>query len=93
VQNSYIKKWFFSRSLEHDKILVDREFIGVKWFKYRIEQGIEFHIRVPKQIKKGSVLLKRRKTINFLFRFLKLYDKLNYPKEVDILGLNFIYPE
>jgi len=67
-------------------LLGDREFIGVKWFKYLIEQEIEFHIRVPKIIKKGSVLQKGRKTINHLFRFLKLYGKLDYPREVNILG-------
>ena len=67
-------------------LLGDREFIGVKWFKYLIDQGIEFHIRVPKQIKKGSVLHKDRRTINYLFRFLKPYVKLDYPKVVDVLG-------
>ena len=67
-------------------LLGDREFIGVKWFKYLIDEGIEFHIRVPKQIKKGSVLQKERKSINYLFRFLKQNVKLDYPKEVDILG-------
>ena len=67
-------------------LLGDREFIGVKWFKYLLDQGMEFHIRIPKQIKKGSVLEKGRKTINYLFRFLKLNDKLDYPKQVDILG-------
>ncbi len=67
-------------------LLGDREFIGVKWFKYLIDEGIEFHIRVPKQIKRGSVLKKGRKTINNLFRFLKPMGKLDYPKQVDILG-------
>ena len=67
-------------------LLGDREFIGVKWFKYLIEQGIEFHIRVPKLIKTGSVLQKGRKTINNLFGFIKPYVKLDYPKEVNILG-------
>lgn len=67
-------------------LLGDREFIGLKWFKYLIEQGIEFHIRVPKLIKTGSVLEKERKSINYLFRYLKQYSKLDYPKEVNILG-------
>src|SRR6266498_1746898 len=36
-------------------LLCDREFIGVYWFKYLIDQKIEFHIRLPKQVKYGSI--------------------------------------
>ena len=67
-------------------LLGDREFIGVKWFKYLIDEGIEFHIRVPKQIKVGSVLKKERKTINHLFRYLKPMVKLDCLKQIEILG-------
>jgi len=67
-------------------LLCDREFIGVKWFKYLIDQGIGFHIRIPKQVKQGSVLKKNRKIVNNLFRFLKENGKLDYPKHVDIFG-------
>ena len=67
-------------------LLCDREFIGVRWFKYLIEQEIEFHIRVPKQVKVGSVLAKNRRVVNNLFRFLKENGKLDYPKQVNIFG-------
>jgi len=67
-------------------LLCDREFIGVKWFKYLIEQDIEFHIRIPKQIRVGSVLEKNRRVVNNLFRFLKENGKLDYPKQVSIFG-------
>jgi len=67
-------------------LLCDREFIGVKWFKYLIDQEIEFHIRIPKQVKQGSVLKKNRKIVNYLFRFLKENGKLDYPKQVSIFG-------
>lgn len=67
-------------------LLCDREFIGVKWFKYLIDQGIEFHIRIPKQVKQGSVLKKNRRVVNNLFRFLKENGKLDYPKQVSIFG-------
>jgi hypothetical protein len=69
-------------------LLCDREFIGVYWFKYLIEQDIEFHIRLPKQVKYGSLLLKHRKTINNLFRFFKENVKIDHPKAVKILGYN-----
>lgn len=67
-------------------LLGDREFIGVYWFKYLLEQEIEFHIRVPRQIKKGSTLEKNRKTIDYLFRHCKENVKMDYPKPVTILG-------
>jgi len=67
-------------------LLCDREFIGVKWFKYLIQQDIEFHIRIPKQIKVGSILEKNRRVVNNLFRFLKENGKLDYPKQVSIFG-------
>ena len=67
-------------------LLCDREFIGVKWFKYLIDQGIEFHIRIPKQVKAGSVLKKNRRIVNNLFRFLRENGKLDYPKQVSIFG-------
>jgi len=67
-------------------LLCDREFIGVKWFRYLIQQDIEFHIRIPKQVRVGSVLAKNRKVVNNLFRFLKENGKLDYPKQVNIFG-------
>ena len=67
-------------------LLGDREFIGVRWFKYLIDQEIEFHIRVPKQIKVGSVLKKERRTINTLFRYLKPMVKIDRVKQIEILG-------
>lgn len=67
-------------------LLCDREFIGISWFKYLIGQDIEFHIRVPKQLKVGSVLAKNRKTINWLFRYWKENVKIDYPKQILILG-------
>lgn len=67
-------------------LLCDREFIGVYWFKYLIEQDIEFHIRLPKQVKYGSILEKHRKTVNYLFRFFKENVKIDCPVSVNILG-------
>lgn len=69
-------------------LLGDREFIGVYWFKYLLDQDIEFHIRLPKQVKCGSLLIKHRKTINSLFRFFKTNVKIDHPKRVKILGFN-----
>jgi len=67
-------------------LLCDREFIGVYWFKYLIDENIEFHIRIPSQIKYGSILLKHRKTINYLFHFFKENVKIDHPKAINILG-------
>ena len=67
-------------------LLGDREFIGVRWFKYLIDEGIEFHIRIPKQIRVGSILESNRKTVNWLFRHWKEKAKTDYHKPVKILG-------
>ncbi len=67
-------------------LLCDREFIGIKWFKYLLDQQIEFHIRVPKQLKLGSVLAKNRKPINWLFRYWKENVKIDCPRQVLIFG-------
>ncbi|MBZ0201727.1 MAG: IS4 family transposase [Ignavibacteria bacterium] len=67
-------------------LLGDREFIGVRWFKYLIDEGIEFHIRIPKQIRIGSVLASNRNPVNWLFRHWKENSKTDYPKPVLILG-------
>ncbi len=67
-------------------LICDREFIGVRWFKYLIDHGLEFHIRVPKQLRVGSILAKDRKTINWIFRFWKENVKIDYPKQVIIFG-------
>jgi hypothetical protein len=67
-------------------LLGDREFIGTRWFKYLISQQIEFHIRIPKQVKAGSSLKKHRRTIEYLFRHFKENVKVDYPKAVTILG-------
>jgi len=67
-------------------LLGDREFIGVRWFKYLIDEGIEFHIRIPKQIRVGSILASNRKTVNWLFRHWKENVRTDYHKPVKILG-------
>lgn len=67
-------------------LLGDREFIGVHWFRYLLNNQIEFHIRIPKQIKAGSSLKSHRHTIEYLFRFCKENVKMNYPKAINILG-------
>ncbi len=67
-------------------LLGDREFIGVHWFRYLISHQLEFHIRIPKQIKAGSSLQKHRKTIEYLFRYCKENVKVDYPRAVNILG-------
>lgn len=67
-------------------LLGDREFIGVRWFQYLIEHGIEFHIRLPKLIKVGSVLRENRKPITHIFRYWKENVKVDYRKALDICG-------
>ena len=69
-----------------EALLGDREFIGVRWFGYLIEQGIEFHIRLPKQIKVGSVLKENRKPITHIFRYWKENVRVDYHKALDICG-------
>ena len=67
-------------------LLGDREFIGVNWFKFLIDKGIEFHIRLPKQIKIGSVLQENRKPITHILRYWKENVKIDYHKKLDICG-------
>jgi hypothetical protein len=67
-------------------LLGDREFIGVHWFRYLISEQIEFHIRIPKQVKAGSPIQKHRRTVEHLFRYCKENTKMDYPKAVKILG-------
>jgi hypothetical protein len=67
-------------------LLGDREFIGVRWFKYLIDEGLEFHIRIPKQLRVGSILVSSRKTVNWLFRHWREKAKTDYHKPVLILG-------
>jgi len=67
-------------------LLGDREFIGIQWFKFLIDQGIEFHIRLPKHIKIGSVLENNRKPITYIFRYWKENVKIDYHRKVDICG-------
>ncbi len=67
-------------------ILCDREFIGVRWFGYLLSESIDFHIRLPKHIKAGSILKQNRKTVSEIFRIWKLNVKVSYPKQVNIFG-------
>lgn len=67
-------------------LLGDREFIGLYWFKYLIEEDLEFHIRLPKQIKIGSILDKNRRTVNHIFRYWKENVCIDHPKKIVIRG-------
>jgi len=67
-------------------LLGDREFIGVRWFQYLLAEEIEFHIRLPKQIKVGSVLKENRKPITHIFRYWKENVKVDYRKALNICG-------
>lgn len=69
-------------------LLADREFIGVRWFQYLIEQQIEFHIRVPKQVKSGSILEKNRKSVTDLFKYFNQNVGVDRIRQVKILGYN-----
>jgi hypothetical protein len=69
-------------------LLCDREFIGIRWFSYLVKQEIEFHIRIPNQVKFGSYLQKNRKKVNELFKKFKDGVKIDYLKRVTILGCN-----
>jgi hypothetical protein len=67
-------------------LLGDREFIGLHWFKYLIDLDLEFHIRLPKQIKIGSILKKNRKTVTEIFSHWKENICIDHPKEIVIQG-------
>lgn len=67
-------------------LLGDREFIGLYWFKYLIDEDLEFHIRLPKYIKIGSILKKNRKTVNSLFSHWKENVRIDHPKQIVIQG-------
>lgn len=67
-------------------LLGDREFIGLYWFKFLIDQDLEFHIRLPKHIKIGSILKKNRKTVNSLFSHWKENVRVDHPKQIAIQG-------
>lgn len=67
-------------------LLADREFISVRWIQYLIEQQIEFHIRVPKQVKSGSLLEKNRKSVTDLFKNFKQNVGVDRLKKVKIPG-------
>ena len=67
-------------------LICDREFIGVRWFKYLFDQQIEFHIRVPARLKAGSVLLGNRKQLDWLFKHWKENIKVDHPIQLVVLG-------
>jgi len=67
-------------------LLGDREFIGLHWFKYLIDEDLEFHIRLPRQIKIGSILKNNRRTVNFIFRHWKENVCIDHPKKIVIQG-------
>jgi len=69
-------------------VLADREFIGVKWIQYLINEQIEFHIRVPKQVKSGSLLERNRKSITDLFKYFKPNVGIDRLRPIKILGYN-----
>jgi hypothetical protein len=67
-------------------LLADREFIGVRWIQYLMDEQIEFHIRVPKQVKSGSILERNRKSVTELFRYFKPNVGVDRLRTVKILG-------
>ncbi len=69
-------------------LLGDREFIGKYWFEYLKEQEIEFHIRLPKQFKIGSILKNNRKTVDSILNHWKENVRIDYPRQVVIQGFN-----
>jgi hypothetical protein len=69
-------------------LLADREFIGVKWIQYLVREQIEFHIRIPKQLKSGSLLKRNRKSVTDLFKYFKSNVGIDHLRPVKILGYN-----
>jgi len=67
-------------------LLGDREFIGLYWFKYLIDQDLEFHIRLPKQFKVGSILKVNRKTVNSIFSHWKENVCIDHPQKIVLQG-------
>jgi len=67
-------------------ILGDREFIGVRWFRYLMKEDIGFHIRVKYNLKVGSSKEKNRKEIKELFKYFKINKPKELPKRYIVLG-------
>lgn len=92
--NTQERKYLLDKAVESlgkeriKALLGDREFIGVRWFQYLLDQQIEFHIRLPKQVKSGSLLEKNRKSITDLFRHFKENVGVDRIRKVKILGYN-----
>ena len=64
-------------------IVADREFIGIKWFRYLDQTGITYRMRI-----KSNTCIDSHKTkgkrVDKLFRSLKLYKSIVIPKKVII---------
>lgn len=64
-------------------IVADREFIGIKWFKYLNQTGITFRMRIKSNTCIDSHKAKGKR-VDKLFRSLKLYKSIVIPKRVII---------
>lgn len=67
-------------------ILGDREFIGLRWFRYLMNENIGFHIRVKSIVKIGSLTKRHRKEIKELFKYFKENKPIRLSQKFDVLG-------
>lgn len=67
-------------------ILGDREFIGIKWFRYLMKEEIGFHIRVKSNTKVGSKTKENRKEIKDLLKYFKVNIPKELPNKYDVFG-------
>ena len=67
-------------------ILGDREFIGVKWFRYLMKEDIGFHIRIKSNTKVGSKTKKTNKEVKDLIKYFKVNLPKELPNKYDIFG-------
>ncbi len=67
-------------------VLGDREFIGIKWFRYLMKEEIGFHIRAKSNIKVGSKTKENNKEVKDLIKYFKVNIRKDLPNKYDIFG-------
>ncbi|PJF33308.1 MAG: IS4/IS5 family transposase, partial [Phototrophicales bacterium] len=67
-----------------EAFVADREFSGVEWFKYLVDTGIPFVIRIKKN---HSVHTKRgHLPVIVLFSHLRVGESMTNPDPIDVMG-------
>lgn len=67
-------------------ILGDREFVGVKWFRYLMKEKIGFHIRIKSNTKVGSKTKDNRKEVKDILKYFKVNIPKALPYQYEIFG-------